>query len=516
MGLVDLKKLLPKSLQTEMFWNDLMDTLKDELELLKTEEYNKLLYLYDLKNNTDKDLLKQVALGYGYQIDNSLFDSLDYVQTDTESIGFRKRFKTTYLGYEYDYKSAEYDGDVSILYYDGEKLIRAIDSQTFTILANVIDFTKPSKFYGERNYYQFFSGDLAYDSGFTYDEVGLQYDLSFNKVSTKHITVEYFPEKLITNNSVEYTMTNEYLDYLSFGTNQNRRIIETPHNGVQLTFLMDESGFVDNLIPTSGQYSYPDMKFSQSTIFGNFPTPLINITTLKVGTGVQSIPSKDDVSPSWPTDIASPLFKIGLRPDEKYSDTILTSIQTILQIEYMKDEIVSATQATSFVATLSQETTIQKFGFELVYTIGGKQLIATDDGNGNIVGDHIISGTINYSTSVIDITFDVQTDVGITINANYKYNSIGDELKQGESFTTTQITEAGLFNDSGELVAYATFPPVEYNDNKYHISFQFVIYEVEDVILDGGSATVNPIDEMDGGSATVNPSGEIDGGNSST
>lgn len=516
MSIIDLKKLLPKALQSEIFWADLMDTLKDELDLIKIERFNNLLYYYDLNNNGDKELLKEVAIGYGYEIDNSLFDTLEYVQTDTESIGFRKRFKTTYLGYEYDYKSALYDGDVSILYFDGEKLIRAIDVQTFTILANLTDFSLPSKFIGERNYFQFFTGDLAYDSAFSYDEVGLQYDLSFNKISTKHIAVEYAPDQLIDVEGTNFTMTNEYLEYLAFGTNQNRRAIETPHNGVQLTFLMDESGYVDNLLPSSGSYSYPTMEFSQSTIFGNYPTPLSNIVELRVGTGNQALPSKDDAVPSWPTDLVSTLFTVELRDDEKYSDSNLSAIQTILQIEYVSSEIVFNGQVTTFTTNLSKETILQQYGFELLYTIGGEDFIARDDGSGNIIGNHISSATINYTTAEIDITFDTQTDVSTNVTANYKYNSIADESSLGDSFTNTQITEAGLFNSTGDMVAYATFPPVEYNDNKFHIAFQFVIYEVEDVELDGGSAFSTPVDEVDGGDSTTTPPDTIEGGNASS
>ncbi|RLE64909.1 MAG: hypothetical protein DRJ47_06440 [Thermoprotei archaeon] len=55
------------------------------------------------------------------------------------------------------------------------------------------------------------------------------------------------------------------------------------------------------------------------------------------------------------------------------------------------------------------------------YTIGGVSYTATDDGSGSISGSHISSGSVDYSSGTVDITFDTAPDADTNITIDYSY-----------------------------------------------------------------------------------------------
>jgi hypothetical protein len=73
---------------------------------------------------------------------------------------------------------------------------------------------------------------------------------------------------------------------------------------------------------------------------------------------------------------------------------------------------------TSFSATLSN-VPVEKGSISISYTINGTSYTAVDDGRGNISGVHVTSGTVDYATGSISLTFDTATDNGTNIDCNY-------------------------------------------------------------------------------------------------
>lgn len=57
--------------------------------------------------------------------------------------------------------------------------------------------------------------------------------------------------------------------------------------------------------------------------------------------------------------------------------------------------------------------------FQISYRIGSVSYTATDDGNGNITGDYISSGTIDYERGLLLLTFTVAPEAGSPIEIDY-------------------------------------------------------------------------------------------------
>lgn len=92
--------------------------------------------------------------------------------------------------------------------------------------------------------------------------------------------------------------------------------------------------------------------------------------------------------------------------------------------------------STTYSGTLSNYPVVQN-SISLTYTINSTNYTATDDGNGNISGSDGTTGTIDYSTGNISITFSAQPDSGtdVTITYNYAdYSALQDHMQMASKY----------------------------------------------------------------------------------
>ena len=126
-------------------------------------------------------------------------------------------------------------------------------------------------------------------------------------------------------------------------------------------------------------------------------------------------------------------------------------------------------------------TNITESSFSITYFISDTQYTAVDDGLGNISGTGISTGIITYSNGYIDITFSGATDADNTIYATYEYSQTEtpDDASDIDATykvsTALEITEAGIADVDGNVVLYATFPPVKFSNIYNHLALQFFI-----------------------------------------
>lgn len=116
----------------------------------------------------------------------------------------------------------------------------------------------------------------------------------------------------------------------------------------------------------------------------------------------------------------------------------------------------------------------------LKFSIKGVEYSLFDDGNTIITGNSF-NGRINYETGRIEGDFldGEYPDDDIIISYTY-YMDLG--MNDGSAVTfaykvtdSVNITEIGLENENHELLAYMTFPPIQFNSINNHVSALFAI-----------------------------------------
>lgn len=133
---------------------------------------------------------------------------------------------------------------------------------------------------------------------------------------------------------------------------------------------------------------------------------------------------------------------------------------------------------------ITENTNITPTSIELIYWISDTEYTAVDDGSGNIVGTGILYDFIDYVTGEIQVTFTSLTDVSKNIIINYSHisSNVPSDLDVTISYKTTQdvqITEAGIEDNEGRIVTYATFPPVQFQNIYNHLSCHFIMQNDE-------------------------------------
>lgn len=485
---VDISKYAVNYMKNNLFWKDLLDVFSQELNNFKLEKLENALKNYYFYNEKEEDILFNISDIYGDVIDTSLTDTLAFLRNAVESIGFKKNYKTSKIGLSYGYKSIDRLGEVFPIYYSNiYSSIQRVESQrNIDELADatITDFSKPLKFWSDEDVEGYFPQIIAYDEEVWYDEETF-YDLQGLKTPTTHVAVEYFIDRLVMVDGTEYTMTNNMLLYLKSASDYNRRAVQIQHIGGQISFFCDASGLYDNYFdPTPNDYTLPDIK-TRSTLKEGFDD-INSIKKVKLGTGTQDLPSLANPSLPFPTDLDNPIYTDTIDEINIIEDSPWYIVQSMVGIKTQYVQV-SELPINEISDTLTN-CPIQRGGFNLTYTIDNTTYTVSDDGEGNIQ-DSFVTGTLEYDTGILYCSLSTSTEADTSTEYTYAYNSFLKDTHP--DFELTNITEIGLLDDSDELVAYATFPPYEYNDNLFHLSFQFNIKIISYglLILNGGGSS---------------------------
>lgn len=146
-------------------------------------------------------------------------------------------------------------------------------------------------------------------------------------------------------------------------------------------------------------------------------------------------------------------------------------------------EILATDTVSSISTTL--DTYIRPSTFIMYYVIGSTSYSALDNGLGDIVEQvgFTTIGTLNYTSGALSITFPSPTLDNSYVTCQYTYRNTPD-LAVGTTFTAEyktrnyqEVTEVALENINKEVLAYATFPRIQFNslDNYLGVSFMIKI-----------------------------------------
>lgn len=573
----NVSELLPPNLRSP-FWIQFAEAVSEELQRFKTHVQEKEIF-YDVSTLDDKQQLIDLARSLGYTPDLSLDDSLENIKDNVNSVTFRIQNKTTYLSYQYIFKTVPYTGQVYILYYEDNKLQRAVISllQMLSELGTSAQpYTEPFIYQAEENYSEFLFSELFLDTGLSLDSSSRPWALDeFSSSSkTNHMAIEYSLERVITQDGEEYLMTPDYLGYLFNAVDYTRKVTEVPHIGSHLSLIMDNSGFYDSATGGDEDYSTPKLK-TRAAVTDQYVNedPASEVHRMVAGTGSQDLPSINDDNPQWPTELDNKVvdtvlvtneteeiedWKIinsmlpantvtnellgtgdnevfessgtlnveGVKPysvrihfvstPDEY--TIIDDGQENLFIEDQEDypvgsidydtgeyefstskredvelEVLSQVSTESIDLNLDHQL-VTPNSFTLYFTIGETGYAKSDDGGGGFTDTStgIIAGEIDYDSGTVSATFQDKTrareddatehgnkEGGVTaeysFTREYEVDSDSDVTIDYEVENPLPLTEAGIEDSDGNLLAYATFPPIAMDNVRYHASFQFLI-----------------------------------------
>lgn len=139
-------------------------------------------------------------------------------------------------------------------------------------------------------------------------------------------------------------------------------------------------------------------------------------------------------------------------------------------------------------------TPITPGSFQVSFSMGdGNNFYVLSDDGAGVIGagseglSDVTPSTINYVSGVVELHFatsgdpDRKTDTGRDVSCQYTFTSSStvddgqDLIASYETESNLEITEAGLLDSDGNLVAYSTFAPVQLGATAYYLYMNFLI-----------------------------------------
>lgn len=602
-------KRLPPSIRGTIY-EKMVEAISEEFSVWRDQiKYIKTLF-YDI-DRADIERLREICDLFGVPLYLSIKSDIGYVREEVRSIPFKIAYRGTPTLYKSFFTAIGRLGEVMIYTYwgDSDAILRLSQDPISEALKMVNQGKKdePFRHKSDNNYTGYVKENITLDE-FEMRNGELQImrylddarnelwhlDTAFLAVSTNHIGVEYFIDRIIErknkdNDEVgEFLMTTEYLEYLAKNIDFARRAKEVPHIGSQLSIQLDASGLTDSYKPNVDGYTVPSLKLKavvRSDIFDLIKTQH-EIVSMEFGVGVQELPSTahpDKVD--FPTDLKSRVctssivsrncfggsgyfgvcgeyigqklsdfeipvkkndgtagfdgnaksysFILSYAPIQKGSvnlrfktlETTWIDVTDDMQgglsssdsdkfadngitgkINYRTGECTISTSFNKRVSTeLNKTAENQNTKYEIHIKEGAVpgeveltwatgegvnarviQLKDTpmSDGEGKFENaDYIQDGEIHYNTGYIKLILPDEHPANPSKNVSCTYlYPVNHTLPEETALTATYfftetpilITEAGLRDANGNLVAYSTFPPFEFKSSAYHLNFMML------------------------------------------
>lgn len=295
----------------------------------------------------------------------------------------------------------------------------------------------------------------------------------------------------ITTDNIASITSVQDMKYIEFGVDKDVHLPSKDGSGTAPTELVSRVA----RIPILDQEKYEQADWYGVT--ATYPAFQVNNFTIGTGNGILNTFNKTlDHAPIKPGNIEVVYMSAGnsytLR-DDTFGNLVSTN-GGVGTIDYETGLITVATDTynqykdvigtgDNIVTAFSWHTpgniTIFENSIIITYTINGTTYVAEDNGVGVITG-HLCTGTTTYSNGSVSLTF-TTAPVGV-INITYSHRTITtpDDATQliAKYYYANQdvyITEAGVTDENGNLLAYATFPRIKFKDFTNHLSMGFVI-----------------------------------------
>lgn len=207
-----LQNTLISPLTHDLLWSQFLNAMSYELQNMR-DKYSEIRNNWSIDKN-DKSNLIRISESFGYTPNLIINSTTSMAKKEIESVPYRIREKTNYLGYNLIFQQNNSLGEVFNYYWNNKKLIKVIDYEQ--TVANLIASDHYSPFLGietKKNYSSILNSDVplldyTLNGEKQYDDASLRYysldqkigssvwklDTAYVQIPTKHLGIEYFPQ----------------------------------------------------------------------------------------------------------------------------------------------------------------------------------------------------------------------------------------------------------------------------------------------------------------------------------
>lgn len=419
--IVDLKtaKRLPPSLRGTIY-ESMLEAVSEELSVWRDAIRLQKTSFYDI-DLISVDRLTDICGIFGVPFITFVKSDISFLQEEVRSIPFKIYYKGTSTLYKSFFYAVDRYGDMFIYIYTagGNNISRS------TLLPfNAATLTPPNVPYRHRPRGGFggkIEGWTTLDTGLYLDAGNAIWtlDTAITEISTNHIGMEYFIDRIITRNDKgsaakietanEYLMTKEYLDYMWQNLEFAGRAKEVFHIGAQLSIQTDVSGLCNSYDPSS-EYTIPSLKLKAVTrpdYFSLVASPH-DISFIEFGIGKKDMASVQNPSVPFPASLASKVCSIPVSFNDQLDDIGFTG--AIGEYKGLFLNGFKVLDGSVF------DGTLQSFDFELPFAPisrgnimlefhlpAGDVLPINDDGKGLLMSLNGY-GTVDYATGACHVS----------------------------------------------------------------------------------------------------------------
>ena len=238
---------LPVLLKGNKFWEDVLNSIQQEIQLTYEHNDKSKYYLYPYEED-DIQVLIDTAKDYGFEINVEVKDDLEYVQQYFKSISYlikRKGIRKLFL---YTFKLVERIGDIYLMAYQNGALFKIINFDE-TINNLPISYSEPFEFVTEQDF------GVYFDSAFQFDSDPLSYfdtdDFQFDQNSerpTQNLAIEFKigEDTPVLIDGENFLIDSNYFSFMKDIVFNFKKLTTVPMVGTDLVLRSDVSAFYDS------------------------------------------------------------------------------------------------------------------------------------------------------------------------------------------------------------------------------------------------------------------------------
>lgn len=287
-------KRIPPSLRGTIY-EAMVSAVSDELSAWRDEIRREKTSLYDI-DSMDEDAIRRICALLGVPLFADVSSGIGWLREEARAIPFKLAYKGTPTLYKSFIRAVGRDGEMFI--YEYRKTLGGIApvAKSAISCADGVPLGEPFKIESAGDFSGIMERGVRLDTGKRLDLAdgggAWHLDEGIFEISTNHIGLEYFIDRVIERRDGEFLMTSEYLNYLGGSMDWARRAKEVPHIGSQLSIQVAATGRAED----NGEgWTIPSLhlKAAARADFFDIITSRSDFSSVEFGVGSLTIPSKE-------------------------------------------------------------------------------------------------------------------------------------------------------------------------------------------------------------------------------